>query len=78
MKSHATIGAACPLHIRPWRRAIPGIKHHHEFWDGSRYPARLAGEAIPLAGRILLIGRRPRTLPSPIASTARPCPWPAP
>lgn len=31
------------------------IRHHHECFNGSGYPDGLAGEAIPLASRILLI-----------------------
>ena len=34
-------------------RAI--IRNHHERWDGGGYPDGLAGEAIPLAARILCI-----------------------
>jgi putative two-component system response regulator len=28
---------------------------HHERWDGRGYPQRLAGEQIPLEGRILAV-----------------------
>lgn len=28
---------------------------HHERWDGSGYPRHLAGEAIPLAGRLMAV-----------------------
>jgi putative two-component system response regulator len=28
---------------------------HHERWDGNGYPAGLAGEAIPLAGRLVAV-----------------------
>jgi putative nucleotidyltransferase with HDIG domain len=29
------------------------VRHHHERWDGRGYPDRIAGEAIPLAARII-------------------------
>jgi len=31
------------------------IRFHHERWDGQGYPAGLAGEAIPLAARIVAV-----------------------
>lgn len=30
-------------------------RHHHEKWDGSGYPDGLAGEAIPLAARLMAL-----------------------
>ncbi len=33
--------------------AEPCIRHHHEWWDGSGYPAALSGEEIPLLARLL-------------------------
>ncbi len=38
----------------PWD-VRPMIRHHHERWDGSGYPDRIAGEDIPLAARILTV-----------------------
>jgi HD-GYP domain-containing protein (c-di-GMP phosphodiesterase class II) len=32
---------------------LPGVKYHHERWDGQGYPEGLAGEDIPLLGRLL-------------------------
>jgi putative two-component system response regulator len=57
MERHALIGAAMlgdsdsPL----LQLAETIARTHHERWDGTGYPAGLAGEAIPLAGRICAI-----------------------
>lgn len=39
----------------PINGAAEAIRHHHEHYDGSGYPDCLAGEAIPLASRIIAI-----------------------
>jgi response regulator RpfG family c-di-GMP phosphodiesterase len=35
--------------------AIDIARHHHERWDGTGYPDRLAGESIPLAARLVAV-----------------------
>ncbi len=35
--------------------ALNMCKYHHENWDGSGYPEKLAGEKIPMEARILSI-----------------------
>jgi HD-GYP domain-containing protein (c-di-GMP phosphodiesterase class II) len=44
--------------IRPinfYKDITPFILYHHERYDGSGYPAKLSGEAIPLESRIIAI-----------------------
>lgn len=54
-EKHALLGARMLGGIRLWREVAPVVKHHHERWDGTGYPDRLAGEAIPLESRIIAI-----------------------
>lgn len=35
--------------------AAEGIRHHHESWDGSGFPAGLRKDAIPLLARIVAV-----------------------
>jgi putative two-component system response regulator len=57
MKQHTTIGARILSGGRyELLRYAEEIAHsHHERWDGSGYPRGLAGEAIPLASRIVAV-----------------------
>jgi HD-GYP domain-containing protein (c-di-GMP phosphodiesterase class II) len=34
---------------------IDVVRHHHERWDGTGYPDRLAGEEIPLSARVFAV-----------------------
>ncbi|MDB5308212.1 MAG: rpfG 4 [Gemmataceae bacterium] len=64
MQTHTTIGAETlravvrqhPFSTGFMHMAIDIAQHHHEKWDGSGYPDRLAGEQIPLAARLLAVG----------------------
>ncbi len=56
MKEHPVAGGRMLSHIPALKDVIPGIRHHHESWDGSGYPGGLQGDEIPLMGRIILIG----------------------
>ncbi|HEX9689492.1 MAG TPA: HD domain-containing phosphohydrolase [Thermoanaerobaculia bacterium] len=55
MKSHPVKGAAIMEVIPQLRDVIPGMKHHHERWEGGGYPDGLAGEEIPLQARIVSV-----------------------
>lgn len=34
---------------------VVGVRHHHERYDGTGYPDKLRGKAIPLAARIIML-----------------------
>jgi HD-GYP domain-containing protein (c-di-GMP phosphodiesterase class II) len=55
MRRHPDIGAD----LIAWHPALaavaPTVRHHHERWDGSGYPAGLKGDVIPMGARILAV-----------------------
>ena len=57
MKHHTTIGARVLQGGRTklLQMAEQIAQHHHERWDGSGYPAGLAGENIPIVARIVAL-----------------------
>ncbi len=55
MKLHPEIGARILKDVPFLSPAAPYTRFHHERWDGSGYPKGLAGEQIPIEGRLLAI-----------------------
>ncbi|HPW55638.1 MAG: HD domain-containing protein [Thermoanaerobaculaceae bacterium] len=55
MRNHVVKGAAIVSPIKRLKDMLPGIRSHHENWDGSGYPDRLQGDAIPLVARLIAI-----------------------
>jgi response regulator RpfG family c-di-GMP phosphodiesterase len=63
MQTHTTLGGDIidavrreygeALGVLATARAV--VRHHHERWDGTGYPDRLAGEAIPHAARVVAL-----------------------
>jgi HD-GYP domain-containing protein (c-di-GMP phosphodiesterase class II) len=55
MRLHPVHGARILSQIQSERvvNILPGVKYHHERWDGKGYPEGLKGEEIPLLGRVL-------------------------
>lgn len=53
IQKHPSIGRDLVSRVPTLKRLTDAILHHHEKWDGSGYPAGLAGEGIPLVARIV-------------------------
>lgn len=55
MKSHPQMGAEIMQHVEKLKAIIPGMKHHHERFDGKGYPDGLKENEIPLVARIIAV-----------------------
>jgi putative nucleotidyltransferase with HDIG domain len=55
MRRHPDIGADMIAQHSALAEVAPLVRHHHERWDGSGYPAGLKGDVIPFGARILSV-----------------------
>ncbi len=55
LQLHPVIGHDILAELKNLHHILPGVRNHHENYDGSGYPDRLAGEQIPLMARILAV-----------------------
>ncbi len=55
IEQHPVAGAEIVRDIDFLGAARDVIRHHHERWDGTGYPDKLAGEDIPVSARVFAV-----------------------
>ena len=55
LKQHVIIGDRIISNLKPFHHLRPGVRNHHERWDGLGYPDGLRGEETPVVPRILAV-----------------------
>lgn len=55
IETHPLRSAQIVAEVPSLAATVPGIRHHHERWDGGGYPDGLAGAQIPLEARIVAV-----------------------
>ncbi|MBN1188350.1 MAG: diguanylate cyclase [Dehalococcoidales bacterium] len=65
IRAHPQLGVAILKHIVELSSCLPAILYHHEYYNGSGYPAGLKGKDIPLEARILCIADAYEAMTSP-------------
>jgi diguanylate cyclase (GGDEF)-like protein len=55
METHPVLGEVIVRKAPQLEDTLPGVRHHHERWDGRGYPDGLAGERIPYMARVLAL-----------------------
>lgn len=53
IKAHPVIGENILRDVQQLSPVLPGVRSHHERWDGNGYPDGTEGEKTPVFGRIL-------------------------
>ncbi len=52
---HPVFGEEILEHVKSFKNVLPGVKHHHEKYDGSGYPDQLHSGKIPVIARIIAV-----------------------
>lgn len=55
MSRHSQYGSEILSHIKSLRDIVPGVRAHHEQFNGTGYPDGLASDEIPLIARIISV-----------------------
>jgi hypothetical protein len=55
MQTHPERGADLLVRYPDFVRGVEIVRHHHESWDGTGYPHRLKGTAIPFGARVIAV-----------------------
>lgn len=55
IQQHPLIGFSILKRLKNLHKVLPGVRSHHESYDGRGYPDGLAGEEIPMMARILAV-----------------------
>ncbi len=55
METHTALGEIIVRKVPQLEDLLPGVRHHHEAYDGHGYPDGLAGEQIPRMARMLAV-----------------------
>ncbi|MDD5285683.1 MAG: HD domain-containing protein [Desulfuromonadaceae bacterium] len=55
IKKHPVYGEEIIRNLSQLKSAIPGVKHHHEKFNGKGYPDGLKGEEIDITARIIAV-----------------------
>jgi diguanylate cyclase (GGDEF)-like protein/PAS domain S-box-containing protein len=65
VKKHCDEGARIVSYVSELAPLVPVILHHHEWYDGTGYPAGLKGEDIPIGARIISVADAYDTMTTP-------------
>lgn len=55
MSRHSEYGSEILSHIKSHRAIVPGVRGHHEQYNGTGYPDGMQGNEIPLVARIISV-----------------------